>query len=84
LSKPRSFLLIYLFVLAPIAAAVLITALLLFGVRPALVFAPGHAVIAAAKSLGMHAPKALGVITTGIAWWAVIAAAGWAWDGRRR
>ena len=78
--KQRTFLLIFLLVLAPIGAVVVISALLLFGVRPALVFAPGHAVIAAAKMMGFRAPKPVGVITTGLAWWAAIAVVGWGWE----
>lgn len=81
--KQRTFLLIFLFVLAPIAAVVLITLLLAIGVRPALVFAPGHAVIAAAKMMGFRAPKPVGVIATGLAWWAAIAAVGYLWDRSR-
>lgn len=83
-SRKRTFLLIFLFILAPIAAVVLITLLLTIGVRPALVFAPGHAVLGVATRLGFHAPKAVGVITTGLAWWAGIAAVGYAWEAAVR
>lgn len=61
-----------IFVAAPIAAAVLITLLLLLGVRPHLVFLPGHIVKDA-----FHAPNAVGVLTTEVFWWGVIVIAGW-------
>ena len=45
----------------------LLTELLLLGVEPRLVFAPGFAV----KSL-LHAPNAVGVLCTGLLYWAAI------------
>jgi hypothetical protein len=70
---------IFLVVLAPIGAAVVVGALLLFGVDPHTVFLPGHII----KSW-LHAPNAVGVLTTVFLWWAVIAVAGLAWERRRR
>lgn len=70
---------IFLLVLAPIGAAVLIGALLLFGAPPRLVFLPGHFV----KSW-LHAPNAVGVLVTVFFWWIPIAAAGLLWERRRR
>lgn len=77
-------LLVFLVVLAPLGAAVLITALLLFGVAPRLVFAPGHGVIHLLARFGIDAPNAVGVIVTVGSWWAAIAAAGLVWEARRR
>jgi hypothetical protein len=61
-----------LFVIAPIGAAVVISALLLFGVKPHLVFLPGFFVRARIEALGFHAPNAVGVLTTLAFWWAII------------
>lgn len=61
-----------LFVIAPIGAAVVISALLLFGVTPHLVFLPGFFVRAKMDALGFHAPNAVGVLTTLVVWWAII------------
>ena len=69
---------IAIFVIAPIAAAALIAILLLIGVSPHLVFLPGHELIAALKSLGLHAHNRVGVLFTVFCWWAVIVAIGWA------
>ncbi|HEV7240749.1 MAG TPA: hypothetical protein VGQ36_16035 [Thermoanaerobaculia bacterium] len=74
---------IFFLVLAPIGAAVTIGALLLFGVKPHLVFLPGHLVKSGLGSLGFHAPNAVGVLTTVFAWWILIAAVGLAWERRR-
>jgi hypothetical protein len=65
-----------LFVVAPIGAAVVIGALLLFGAEPRLVFLPGHFVRARLAGFGIHAPNAVGVLTTVAVWW-VILVAGW-------
>jgi hypothetical protein len=78
------FLAIFLLVLAPVAAAVIIAVLLLFGVQPHLVFAPGHALLAFLRSRGLHPPNAIGVLTTVACWWLPIAAIGIAWDRRRK
>jgi hypothetical protein len=72
---------IALFVIAPIGAAVVISALLLFGVTPHLVFLPGLAVKAKLASLGIHAPNAVGVLLTLIAWWVILVIV---WLGVRR
>jgi len=61
-----------LFVVAPIGVAVVISALLLFGVTPHLVFLPGFAVRAKLDSLGFHAPNAAGVVVTLVVWWAIL------------
>jgi hypothetical protein len=83
---PRShpaFLAIFLLVLAPVGAVVLISALLLFGVRPPLVFAPGRAVKSLIEMGGFHVPNAVAVVSTAIFFWAIIAAAGLLWERRR-
>lgn len=82
--RGRVLLLVFLLVLAPLGAVVLITALLLMGVAPGLVFAPGHAAMRLLGNLGFRAPNAAGVITTVASWWAVIAGAGLVWDRRPR
>jgi hypothetical protein len=61
-----------LLVVAPIGAAVIISALLLFGVTPHTVFLPGFFVRAKLAALGIHAPNAIGVLTTLIVWWAIL------------
>jgi len=58
-------------VVAPIGAAVVISVLLLFGVTPHLVFLPGFAIRAKLAALGLHAPNAVGVLVTLIAWWVI-------------
>ena len=69
---------LFLFVLAPIGAAVWVAMLLLLGVKPHYVFAPGFFV----KSL-LHAPNAAGVIVTVGIWWAIFAALGLLWERHR-
>ena len=61
-----------LLLVAPIGAAVIIAALLLFGVNPHLVFLPGFFVKVRLEALGFHAPNAVGVLTTVVVWWAII------------
>ena len=77
-SRPRSLFLIFCLLVAPVAAAVVVTALLLFGVSPRVVFAPGWAV----KSF-LHAPNAVGVASTVALWWLLFVAAGLAWELRK-
>ncbi|HKS21585.1 MAG TPA: hypothetical protein VJZ76_02215, partial [Thermoanaerobaculia bacterium] len=60
-------------------ALVLIVALMAFGVRPSLVFAPGLALLAFLKHAHLPAPRAVGVLATGAAWWLLIVAAGFVW-----
>jgi hypothetical protein len=81
--RPRPlFLWIFILVLAPIAAAVVVAALLLFGVGPHLVFAPGQAIQSLLHAGGFHAPNSVGVVTTVGLWWAIIVAIGFLWDRR--
>ncbi len=76
---------IFLVVLAPVGAAVIVATLLLFGAEPRLVFIVGHAVKSALKSLGVQAPNSVGVLSTVFLWWVVIVLIGLAWErGRRR
>ena len=70
---------IFLFVLAPVAAAVTVSVLLLFGVPPRYVFFPGFLV----KSW-LNVPNAVGVLTTVFIWWVVIVAIGLLWERCRR
>ncbi len=67
--------LIAAFVVAPIGAAVMISALLLFGVGPRIVFFPGFLVLAGLGSLGFTVGNAVGVVSTVVFWWAIIVAA---------
>jgi hypothetical protein len=64
--------LVALLVLAPILAAVLICTLLLLGVEPHLVFLPGFFIKSRLEAFGFHVPNAVGVLTTGILWWAIV------------
>jgi hypothetical protein len=71
-ASPTVMRVVALFVVAPIGAAVVISALLPFGVTPHLVFLPGFFVRARLDALGFHAPNAVGVLTTVVFWWAII------------
>lgn len=75
---------IFLLVLAPIAAVVIISALLLFGVQPRFVFASGRAVQSLLQLSGHRAPNGVAVASTAFFWWALIAAGGVAWEKRRQ
>jgi hypothetical protein len=61
-----------LLVVAPIAAAVIISVLLLFGVEPHLVFLPGFFVKARLEAFGFHVAKPVGVLVTVFFWWVVV------------
>jgi hypothetical protein len=78
------FLWIFLLVLAPVGAAVVVTLLLLWGVEPRLVFAPGRAVHSLLERCGLHPANRVAVASTVGFLWAVIAAVGLAWERRRR
>jgi hypothetical protein len=75
---------LFVLVVAPLGAAVVIAALLLFGVEPRLVFAPGHAVRAFLAARGVHAPNTVGVLTTVAVFWAIITLLGLAWSRWRK
>ena len=77
------FLWIFLLILAPVGAAVLVTVLLLLGVEPRLVFAPGRAVRSLLELCGLHPANRVAVASTVGFLWAVIAAVGLAWERRR-
>ena len=76
----RLYLAIYVFVLAPIGAVVAVCAMLLFGVKPHSVFAPGFAIKSA---FGPRVPNAVGVAATVAIWWVAIVIAGLAWERLR-
>jgi hypothetical protein len=82
-TRHPAFLWIFLLVLAPIAAVVVLSALLLFGVPPQLVFAPGRAIKSLLELCGFHPANRVAVAGTGLVFWAAIAAIGLAWDQRR-
>jgi len=77
------FLAIFLIVLAPVGAAVLVATLLLLGVEPQIVFAPGRAVRSLLELCGFHVANRVAVAGTVVSWWAVFAALGLAWERRR-
>lgn len=75
------YLAIYIFVLAPIGAAVAVAAMLLFGMKPHTVFAAGFAI----KSMvGPHTPNAVGVVGTVAVWWVAIVIVGLSWEKLRK
>lgn len=74
---------IFILIVAPIGAVVLISALLLFGVKPPIVFAPGRGVKALLEACGLHPANGVAVASTAIAYWAVIIAVGLALTRRR-
>ncbi len=76
------FLAVFVFVLAPIAAFVVVTMLLAIGVTPHTVFAPGWAVLSLLKAIGIRVPNAVGVVSTVALWWAVFVIVGLAWERR--
>ena len=53
-----AFFAIFVVLVAPVGAAVIVAALLLFGVPPRLVFAPGWAVKGFLEARGAHPPNA--------------------------
>lgn len=75
---------IFALIVAPIGAAVVVAVFLLFGVRPHTVFAPGWAVKGFLEGRGVHAPNAVGILSTVAMWWLLIVLAGFAWDRLRR
>ena len=81
-ARHPAFLWIFLLGLAPVAAVVVISALLLFGVPPQLVFAPGRAIKSLLELCGLHPANRVAVAGTGLVFWAAIAAIGWVWDRR--
>lgn len=80
----RVYLAIFLLVLAPIAAAVVITALLLFGAAPKVVFAPGNGMKWLLEYFGLRVANRVAVASTLVFFWALIAAAGLLWERHRR
>lgn len=78
-----AFLVLFIVLVAPLGAVVMVAALLLFGMHPRSVFAPGWAVKSSLESFGIHAPNAVGVATTVGLWWLLFVAMGLAWEWRR-
>jgi hypothetical protein len=78
-----AFLILFVAVAAPLGAVVVVAVLLLFGMNPRSVFALGWAVKGCLESLGIHAPNAVGVVTTVGSWWLLFVVAGLAWERRR-
>ena len=75
---------VFFLVLAPIGAVVIVSALLLFGVKPHTVFAPGWALLGLLRHAGFQPPNGVGVAGTVVLYWAVIAIVGLVWERRRR
>ena len=61
-----------LLLVAPIGAAVVISAMLLFGVDPHLVFLPGVIVKSKLEALGFHVANRVAVLSTVVFWWGII------------
>jgi hypothetical protein len=78
--RDRVYLAIFLMVLAPLAAVIVVSALLLFGVHPQTVFAPGRFVKSFFDARGFHVPRGVAVAGTVFLWWALFAALGFAWE----
>ena len=78
-----AFLVLFVALVAPLGAVVVVSALLLFGMHPRSVFAPGWAVKSFLESFGIHAPNAVGVATTVGLWWLLFVTAGLAWEWHR-
>ena len=76
----RSILAIFLLVVAPIGAAVIISVLMLFGVSPQVVFTPGRVLVSTFAHAGIKVPRPLGVLATVAFFWAIIVALVLAWD----
>lgn len=76
--------LLFVFILAPVGAVVIVAALLLFGVRPHTVCLAGHPLKSVLSALGVHTPNFVGVLLTVLLWWALIAAVGAVWERGRR
>ena len=78
MNRRKVYLAIFVLVLAPIAAIVIISALLLFGVPAHTVFAPGRAI----QSL-TGGPNRIAVASTAFVVWLIVVAIGIVWDRRR-
>ncbi|HSP34371.1 MAG TPA: hypothetical protein VLU46_08655 [Thermoanaerobaculia bacterium] len=79
----RIWLAVFVFVVAPIGAAVAISVLLLFGASPPLVFTPGRALVGGMARVGIHVPRAFGVLATVASFWFVIVVLGLLFDRLR-
>ena len=75
-----AYLWLFLLVVAPVGAAVVVAVLLLFGVTTHTVFRPGFALLGFLRAQGVHAPNAVGVLTTVGMWWLIIVALGLTWE----
>lgn len=82
--RRRIYFAIFLLVLAPIGAAVVVSVLLLFGVEPHSVFAPGWAVKRGLEACGLHVANPIAVASTVAFYWAIIAGVGLLWEWRQR
>ena len=83
-SRQSFFLWIFLVVLAPIGAVVIVSALLLFGVHPQVVFAPGRGIKSLLEDFGFHPAKSVAVASTVFLWWLLFATIGLVRERRAR
>ena len=79
MKRDAVYLAVFVLVLAPVASVVIVSALLLFGVPPPVVFAPGRAL----RSM-TGGPNAIAVATTVLIVWLIVVAIGVVWDRRVR
>jgi hypothetical protein len=75
--------LLVLFVAVPAGVVLVLAAALFVGVPPAGVFFPGNALKAMLAALGWNVPNRVGVVATGVLWWALVVGA-WQVARRRR
>ncbi len=75
---------IFVALVAPVSAVLLICVLLLAHVKPQIVFAPGWAIKLLLDGAGIHAPNAVAVASAAGVWWLVIVMVGVAWERRPR
>ena len=75
MNRKRLYLAIFILVLAPVAAIVIISALLLFGVPAHTVFAPGRAVQSVTGG-----PNRIAVASTAFLVWLIVVAIGLGWE----
>ena len=71
-SSPAVLKVVAILIVAPIGAAVVISALLLFGVDAHLVFLPGFFVKSKLETLGFHVANRVGVVITLVFCWKII------------
>ena len=79
----RLFLLIFLFILAPLGTIVVISTMMLLGIELRVVFAPGREIQSLLNHAGIVTANRVAVASTAFLWWALLASLGLAWEWRR-